>query len=268
MTTATDSVVRRVSTRVVCAVDRSDLSLEAVRQVCRLTPEGGQIELVGVIETLGDEYSAYGAPAEVSDAAHSLARRLAEAQALCPAAATELLHGPKVARLLALLEERNATLVAVGAGHRHRGLGIVLGDVATEMLHRASSSVLIARATSSGDDFPRSIVVGYDGSSGAGAALCVARDLADRYAASLLVVTAGDAALRTFEELKEVELERDERSPATALLAASAEADLVVVGSRGLHGLSSLGSVSERVGHEASCPVLVVRATTATGFDN
>jgi nucleotide-binding universal stress UspA family protein len=268
MTTVTDSVARRVFTRVVCAVDRSDLSLEAVRQVCRLTPEGGQIELVGVVETLGDEYSAYGAPAEVSEATHSLAGRLAEAQELCPAATTELLHGPKVARVLALLKESNATLVAVGAGHRHRGLGIVLGEVATEMLHRASSSVLIARATSSGDDFPRSIVVGYDGSSGAGAALCVGRDLAERFAANLRVVAAGDAALRTFEELEEVELERDERSPATALLAASGEADLVVVGSRGLHGLSALGSVSERVGHEASCPVLVVRATTTTGFDD
>jgi nucleotide-binding universal stress UspA family protein len=268
MSTVTDSVARRLFTRVVCSVDRSDLSLEAVRQVCLLTPEGGQIELVGVIETLGDDYSAYGAPAEVSEAAHSLAARLAEAQALCPAAATELLHGPKVARLLELLKETNATLVAVGAGHRHRGLGIVLGDVATEMLHRARSSVLIARVTSSVDDFPRSIVVGYDGSSGAGAALCVARDLADRFAASLRVVTAGYAVLRTFEELGETELDRDERSPATALLAASAEADLVVVGSRGLRGLSALGSVSERVGHEASCPVLVVRATTTTGFDD
>ena len=40
---------------------------------------------------------------------------------------------------------------------------------------------------------------------------------------------------------------------------ASKEADLVIVGSRGLHGLESLGSVSERVAHEAACSVLVVR---------
>jgi nucleotide-binding universal stress UspA family protein len=31
------------------------------------------------------------------------------------------------------------------------------------------------------------------------------------------------------------------------------------VGSRGLHGLRALGSVSERVAHDASCSVLVVR---------
>jgi nucleotide-binding universal stress UspA family protein len=32
-----------------------------------------------------------------------------------------------------------------------------------------------------------------------------------------------------------------------------------VVGSRGLQGMRSLGSVSERVAHEARCSVLVVR---------
>jgi hypothetical protein len=33
----------------------------------------------------------------------------------------------------------------------------------------------------------------------------------------------------------------------------------VIVGCRGLHGLASLGSVSERVAHRAVSPVLVVR---------
>jgi nucleotide-binding universal stress UspA family protein len=35
--------------------------------------------------------------------------------------------------------------------------------------------------------------------------------------------------------------------------------DLVVIGSRGLHGLKALGSISERVAHQAECSVLVVR---------
>jgi nucleotide-binding universal stress UspA family protein len=251
----------QVFTRVVCAVDRSGLSLDAVRQACLLSPETAQIELVRIIETVDDAYSAYGAPADVSETTHSLAVRLAEAQTLCPRAATELLQGPKVQRLLDLLEESNATLVAVGAGTRHRGIGIVLGDVATAMLHRARSSVLIARATTSGDAFPRSIVVGYDGSTGAAAALEVARDLADRFGARLRIVTASDAASRRFDELDDVDLERDERSPVAALVNASTNADIVIVGSRRLWGLSALGSVSERLGHQASCSVLVVRAT-------
>ena len=47
--------------------------------------------------------------------------------------------------------------------------------------------------------------------------------------------------------------------PATALVAAAADADLLVVGSRGLHGFNALGSVSERVAHNARCSVLIVR---------
>jgi nucleotide-binding universal stress UspA family protein len=47
--------------------------------------------------------------------------------------------------------------------------------------------------------------------------------------------------------------------PVAALVAAAAGADLLVVGSRGLHGLKALGSVSERVAHEAGSSVLVVR---------
>jgi nucleotide-binding universal stress UspA family protein len=48
-------------------------------------------------------------------------------------------------------------------------------------------------------------------------------------------------------------------NPVEALLGGSAEADLIVVGSRGLHGLGALGSVSERVAHQARCSVLIVR---------
>jgi nucleotide-binding universal stress UspA family protein len=48
-------------------------------------------------------------------------------------------------------------------------------------------------------------------------------------------------------------------APAHALLTAATGCDLLVVGSRGLHGIRALGSVSERVAHEAPCSVLVVR---------
>ncbi|MEZ5102704.1 MAG: universal stress protein [Thermoleophilia bacterium] len=54
-------------------------------------------------------------------------------------------------------------------------------------------------------------------------------------------------------------LERLPGAPLDALLAAAAEADLVVVGSRGLHGVAALGSVSERLAHRAGCSALVVR---------
>ena len=56
---------------------------------------------------------------------------------MCARGTTELLEGPKVKRLLDLLKESKATLIAVGAGTSHRGIGIAFGDAATEMLHRA-----------------------------------------------------------------------------------------------------------------------------------
>jgi nucleotide-binding universal stress UspA family protein len=50
-------------------------------------------------------------------------------------------------------------------------------------------------------------------------------------------------------------------SPATALLDAAKDADLLIVGSRGHGGFSGLllGSTSSQVAHHAPCPVLVVR---------
>jgi nucleotide-binding universal stress UspA family protein len=44
-----------------------------------------------------------------------------------------------------------------------------------------------------------------------------------------------------------------------ALLEAAQSVDLLVLGSRGLRGLRALGSVSERVAHQAPCSLLVLR---------
>ncbi|MGH3044966.1 MAG: universal stress protein [Gaiellaceae bacterium] len=54
----------------------------------------------------------------------------------------------------------------------------------------------------------------------------------------------------------------EEGHPVDTLLNAAKSADLLVVGSRGLHGVRALGSVSERVAHKAPCSVLVVRPPT------
>jgi nucleotide-binding universal stress UspA family protein len=53
--------------------------------------------------------------------------------------------------------------------------------------------------------------------------------------------------------------------PAEALLAAAADADLLVVGSRGAGGFKRLlmGSVSTQVTHHASCPVVVIPTDNA-----
>ncbi|MFP5366741.1 MAG: universal stress protein [Actinomycetes bacterium] len=56
--------------------------------------------------------------------------------------------------------------------------------------------------------------------------------------------------------------------PATVLLKAAEDADLLVVGSRGFGGFTGLllGSVSTQVLHHSPCPVLVVRTRSRAGI--
>lgn len=139
----------------------------------------------------------------------------------------------------------------------------------------------------------RSIVVGTDGSKPAEEAVRQATALASREGARLHLVTAypdpqvlreritGGASTLTVDlrEVAEGVLKRAERDglakgveletharegdPAEVIIEVANEqqADLIVVGSRGLTGIKRflLGSVSNKVSHHASCSVMIVR---------
>jgi nucleotide-binding universal stress UspA family protein len=99
------------------------------------------------------------------------------------------------------------------------------------------------------------IVCGIDA-----AAYTVAHSLAKRLGGSARAV----ASMRDHfdrEAAQEItpDLEEQPGHAVEVLAAASKSADLIVVGSRGLHGLKALGSVSERIAHEAHSSVLAVR---------
>ena len=147
------------------------------------------------------------------------------------------------------------------------------------------------------------MVVGHDGSPTAGLALAWALDYAARCGARVRVVrgwsmsTAPRPAsmtrgyvppLEDFEEAVlqdlradvdatvvelgsdvEVGCEAVRSAPANALIEASRDADLVVVGARGLGGFKglALGSVSEQCVRHAGCPVLVVRDEHSADID-
>lgn len=83
----------------------------------------------------------------------------------------------------------------------------------------------------------------------------IAADARERLAATVAEV-AGQAPPVTIEQLV---LEGD---PGRVLCAQSADADLLVVGSRGLGGFAGLilGSVSTKCAHHSQCPVVVVPA--------
>lgn len=89
-----------------------------------------------------------------------------------------------------------------------------------------------------------------------------ARTLAARTGAELRAIVATRDARVDVEAAKAIapECEEHDARALDALDVASETADLVVVGGRGLRGLRALGSLSERLAHEARSSVLVVRA--------
>jgi nucleotide-binding universal stress UspA family protein len=254
--------------RVLVGVDRSPDSIEAARQAAILTEPNGMLTLLaawtvpppttigGVGPTFAPELDAgvYREPA-------ASAVGTAEA-AIAPIATpeTRIVRGTAWEVLIDEIEHENDALVAVGSHGQGRLHGILVGSTATELVHKAPCSVLVARAA--GGSFPRRIVVGIDGSPQSALAYAAARRFAIRFASKVWPVVAHGgkgidkhrvAAIVGFhyEDLPE--------EPVTALVAASADADLVMVGSRGLHGFKALGSVSERVAHRAHCSTLIVR---------
>ena len=248
--------------RIVCGVDGSPESAEAVRQADLLMAPGGHLLLVGAADVAVAVHAGFQAPAiadiietETRDALLSAEKSVAYGHPVHP----RLVKGRPISCLISAAREEDATLVAVGTHGLGRMAGILLGSVATAMLHEAPCSVLLARAGFA-DWFPRSVVVGHDGSREARTAAQVGQKLAARCGSHVSVLAATGGKILDLDGLRDVQgLEFDERKPVDALVEASKASDLVIVGSRGLHGLESLGSVSERVAHQASCSVLVVR---------
>lgn len=179
-------------------------------------------------------------------------------------------------------------------GHRGRGgfLALHLGSVALQCALHAKCPVVVVRpGRQRGPAEQRSrIVVGVDGSEPARRALLWAADEARRRHAALEIVHCwhprmglplGPALSATDRAALEADAHGvvagamravNGRSPhaeailvdapaASTLLGASEDADLVVVGTRGLGGFPGLllGSVSTQVLHHAQCPAVIVR---------
>ena len=260
---------RRMFTRILVGVDGSQQALEASRQAALLQDVDGQLTLLAVWD-IGPVMGGTGSriPFYLDEyfqrtTAEKGLRAATEYVAPYTAAITKLVRGTPVATLLEEVERDQDTLVAIGSSGIGRLLGIVEGAVATELIHRSPSSVLVVRQAK--DGFPRRIVVGVDGSVESAAAYAAARYLAERFDAELhpLVAWGGKGVNeRLVAMITDGEHEDRHEAPAHALTDAAECADLVVVGSRGLHGPRALGSVSERVAHGAPCSTLVVREPT------
>jgi nucleotide-binding universal stress UspA family protein len=247
--------------RIICGVDETAESLEAVRQTKRLCAPGGSLTLL-IADELDIDVATNGGWEEVGRAPveRQLRGALDRAGELAPGAERKLVDGPPAAALLQAAEEEDASVLALGTHGQSRAAAVATGSIGFRVLHDAPCSVLVARPPLFRDRFPASIAVGVDGSPGSLAAADAARSLAERLDCDLrFVYAAGSKGDLEAVRASIPVLRVDDRDPVDALVAIAGEVDLLVVGSRGLHGLRSLGSVSERVAHKAPSSVLVVR---------
>lgn len=250
----------RVFERILCGVDGTPASLAAVRACIRLQLREGSLRFVAATNIAKAAQAGMAATYAAGQLQDEAEAALAEARALVPSAAGKLVVGNLATALLREAESDETTLVVVGSHGHRRATAMVLGTVALALLRDAPCSVLIARDVTEPETWPRAVVVGVDGSPESAAALTVAREIAGRLAASVRAfASTADHFDPELAAAIAPELEEHSEGAVTALVAASESADLVLVGSRGLHGLKALGSVSERVAHQARSSVLVVR---------
>lgn len=250
--------------RVVCGVDNSEAGVGAARVAGLVTAPAGTLTLVSAHDdsiAVHAGWSMAGILAELAAEAQSaLARGRDEAERLHPVV-TRLVAGDPRQALLEEIAREDATAVVVGSHGLSRASGIALGAVSTHLLHEAPCAVVIARGAIEPAAWPSRVVVGLDGSADSARAYEAAAALAPRFGAEVRAVAATRDAHVDLDAVRRIapDCEVREAEALETLLDASETADLVAVGSRGLRGLRALGSLSERLAHQARCSVLVVR---------
>lgn len=256
---------------ILCAVDGSRGSSEALHQAIALSGPETTLRLVAVRNERGTGFTAQADLSEMH-ARNVLEEALASARGARVNASVSLLRGSPTSDLL-LAEAAKHDLLALGCHGGSRLRQVMLGSTATQVAHRAECPVLVARRN--GHDFPRSIMLASDGSPGSWAAARLATRLsqADHAELRLVYVPDGMHPERYREVLKQLtviekatgsspHVDDDPGHVAERICEAAdaARSSLIVIGHRGLSGARALGSVSERVANKAECSVLVVPA--------
>jgi nucleotide-binding universal stress UspA family protein len=272
---------RSTFARILVGVDGSARAQESARQAARLASKAGaELVLAYVIDT-GHPHDSDDVEAEAEAA---LERAAALARALDAKADARLLAGSPATALLEESNELGADLICVGQDAGVLGGAIRVGRVAEHVMREAACSVLIARTA--GSEFPERILCGVDGSDASAQTAALAGAIAASAGAELRLVhvvpvfrgrdaewtldedepsppeleaSAAAAAAQGVVPRRDMAMGRPEH----ALVAAveRAKADLLVVGHRGVRGVSRvvLGSVSEHCAKHAPCSVLVAR---------
>ena len=149
---------------------------------------------------------------------------------------------------------------------------VLIGSTASAALHTAPLPVLIARSAGEPSDFPELILVATDGSPESRRAVELAVRIARAHRSRVGPDPGGgrrsgqstlaDDAAAVAEQLGVEPAALEEYGDPAERISEAARresASLLVIGSRGLGRARVLGSVGERVAHEAPCSVLVLR---------
>lgn len=277
---AAEMVADRPFSLALVGADGSERANEAVRQASLLAAAvRAEVILVHVIEDR---------PYEEGEPERALEAAAATARAAGADPATRFLTGDAAEAMVEAGERDGVDLLCVGPDSGVLGGAIRFGHVAGKILRDGRCSVLIARPASG--RFPGQVACAVDGSEASVSTAMVAAGLAQATGADLRLLHVVPVFRGRNEEWT---LEPDEESPpelepsVTAVSALGVtpiremamgrpehtlvrvaerdEVDLVVVGHRGVSGMTRrlLGSVSEHVAHHAPCSVFVVRPSGA-----
>lgn len=278
--------------RIVVGFDGSPCSIQAANwAAAQATLDGSEVVLCHVggqrrSSGSGDDIAASGAEQILSNGVRHVRAR-APGVDVVPAA----WFGNPARRLIDAASD--AVLLVVGLRGADGPHEFRLGSVSAQVARHAHCTVVVVPDTGDHTDGERrrQVVVGVDGSSSSNLALAFAFDQAARRHAELRAIHVFDAAtIQIMASLPQRELRRlhvtaadtlhgllSEHAgrhpgvrvssavlsgaPASTLTAAAADAELLVLGSRGHGDVATLmlGSTSHTVLHNATCPVAVVR---------
>jgi nucleotide-binding universal stress UspA family protein len=276
--------------KVLCAMDGGAPAEQALALLKRAAaPEKAQITVVSVDGMEGDEGLETERGSPTTSAVAAAAKQLEEAGFQADG---RLLRGRPAPALLNEIEDGGCELAVLGAGNRSRLDRLLFGSVSTKVLHASPTSVLIVHRFTD-DASPLRVLFGADGSDDSDSALeqllslldpsacritvlCVAEHLMPQlsfpvprvgYATSAptpeqedeWIAAAHKTASAAADKLEGAGFTTEARAvlgaPASRVLDAAQEieANLVVVGSRGLGAVdrAALGSVSDQIAREA-----------------
>lgn len=262
----------RILTDVLCGIDGTRSAYEAVRQAAWLAGADGHLTLLAAaaLKGSGQWQMAAFAPARAKRAL-DYARRIAKEAGVN--SDREVAERGEVVDVL-LDRARGHGALALGAPKMSRLAHLLVGGIATVTAHVLPCSLLVARRPPAGIRFGERIMVASDGLSGSDDLVDFAAQVARRHRASLILLHArrSDSASRPTriaaqaERVRQaigsrsvVRVESGRAHDVIVQTAAQEGVSLVVISSRRRSGLRALGSVSERVVHQAPCSVLVVR---------